>query len=125
LATGVQAFGPEPAVEAFDERVVCRLSRAGEVQGHTLGVGPQVQIAGHELRTLIHADRFGRTDFGAGAVQSFNDVFGLVAEPRIGTSGQSQQVAVSSRHEAMRIALRWLTDRAGAERRIGVAYGRM
>jgi predicted DNA-binding WGR domain protein len=57
------------------------------------------------------------------------DLFGqwvaVRAWGRIGTAGQSQQVAVSSRREALQLARRWLADRKGAQRRIGVSYRRV
>ena len=37
---GVQALGPEAAVEGLDEGVVRGLARTREVQGDTMGVGP-------------------------------------------------------------------------------------
>ena len=37
---GAQAFRPELAVEAFDERIVGRPPRPREVERHTLHVGP-------------------------------------------------------------------------------------
>ena len=49
----IQAFGPEPSVEALDIRVVGRLSWFGEVERDALLVSPQVKITRDELRTLI------------------------------------------------------------------------
>jgi predicted DNA-binding WGR domain protein len=83
------------------------------------------------LRTIAHLQAIdpARNIARAYAVAVGTDLFGqwvaVRAWGRIGTNGQSQQVAVSSRREAMRIARRWLTDRAGAEIRIGVAYRRV
>ena len=37
----VQAFAAQLAVERFDERIVCGLARAGEVQDHTALVIPR------------------------------------------------------------------------------------
>lgn len=53
---GVQTFCPELAVEAFDEGVVGGFSRSGEVEFHALLVGPEIEIAGDELRALINTD---------------------------------------------------------------------
>ena len=43
---GVQAFGPQLAVERLDEAVVGRLAGSREVQGDVVGIGPQVEIPG-------------------------------------------------------------------------------
>ena len=53
----VQALGPEPAIERFDKRIVRWLSRPGEVQRHAVGIGPEVEIARDELRSLVDTDR--------------------------------------------------------------------
>ena len=53
----VQTFGSEPAVEAFNEAVVGRLARPGEVENAVLLIGSEIKIAGDELRTLIDPDR--------------------------------------------------------------------
>jgi hypothetical protein len=37
---GVQALGSEPRVERFDERIVCGLSGAGEVNLHPMQIRP-------------------------------------------------------------------------------------
>jgi predicted DNA-binding WGR domain protein len=63
------------------------------------------------------------------AIHVGTDLFGqwiaMRAWGRIGTRGQSQQVAVGSRREALTLARRWLKERAGATRRIGVGYRRV
>jgi hypothetical protein len=48
----VQTFGAELAVKALDERIVGWFAGTREVQRDTLGIGPQVQIVGDELRLL-------------------------------------------------------------------------
>jgi|GEM_PF-5728323 len=42
----VRTFRTELAVERLDEAIVCRFSRAGEVEGDALLVGPQIR--GHD-----------------------------------------------------------------------------
>lgn len=43
---GVQALGPELAVQAFDECVIRRLARAGEVEHDAAVIGEGVGVAG-------------------------------------------------------------------------------
>lgn len=47
---GVQAFGAELAVQAFDECVVGRLAGPAEVKCHTAHKGPQVERSGTTYR---------------------------------------------------------------------------
>ena len=54
----VQTFSAELAVKALDERIVGWFAGTREVQRDTLGIGPQVQIVGDKLRTLINANGF-------------------------------------------------------------------
>lgn len=53
----VQTFRSELAVERFDERIVCRLARPGEVKHDALLIGPQIKVARDELGALIDPDR--------------------------------------------------------------------
>jgi len=53
----VEALGSELAVERLDECIIRWLSRAGKVELNAPLIGPQVQIAGDELGTLIHSYR--------------------------------------------------------------------
>lgn len=71
---GVQALGPEAAVEGFNERVVGRLAGPGEFQGDATGLGPQVQVSGDELSTLIDPDRLRIAWATARPVQGLDDV---------------------------------------------------
>lgn len=52
----VQAFASKAAVEALDERVVCGLAGAREVQNDVVAVGPQVHIAAYELTAVVHTN---------------------------------------------------------------------
>lgn len=54
---GVEAFAAELAVERLDEGVIRWLARPGEVQLDAALIGPQVEIAGDELRSLVDPDR--------------------------------------------------------------------
>ena len=42
---GVQAFGAETAIEGFDEGIVGRLARPGEVESDAVGVSPEIEVA--------------------------------------------------------------------------------
>ena len=79
----VQAFAAELAVERLDEGIVCRLSGSREVEGDTVRVGPEIEIAGDELAALVDANGLGVTDLSADPFQSPHDVFGTIAEPGI------------------------------------------
>lgn len=54
---GGQAHGPERAVVGLDEPVVGGLAGAGEVQGHVVRAGPQVEVARDELAPVVDRDR--------------------------------------------------------------------
>ena len=58
----VQAFAAQLAVERLDEPVVCRLTRAGEVQDHTALVSPQINVTRDKLAAVVDPDRFGVCD---------------------------------------------------------------
>ena len=79
---GVQAFRPELAVEALDERIVGRLSGPAEVERHALHVGPKIKFPGYELTALIHPDAARIADLGADPLQHFDDIQRPEPEPR-------------------------------------------
>lgn len=45
----VQALAAQLAIERLDERIVCGLTRAGEVEGHTALVSPQIHVPRDKL----------------------------------------------------------------------------
>lgn len=53
---GVQAFAAQLAVERFDERIVCGLTRAGEVKDHIALVSPQILVPRDKLTTAAIAE---------------------------------------------------------------------
>ena len=61
---GVQAFGPELAVELLDETVVGRLFRAGEVQGDRIGISPEIKVAGDEYAAIARWERSSVAGYG-------------------------------------------------------------
>ena len=83
MATGVQTFRPEPAVECLNEGVVSRFSRAREVERDASLVSPLVHVPGDELRALVHPDRLRIADLSADPLQGRHHVLAPVAEPRI------------------------------------------
>ncbi len=91
-------FLAELAVERFDEGVVRRLSRAGEVEGHAMEVGPEVEVAGDELGALVDPDRLREPDFGADPIERRDDVAGAVAEPRIDRRREARPSVDDGRH---------------------------
>jgi predicted DNA-binding WGR domain protein len=80
------------------------------------------------LRTLAHLEArdSARNIARAYQIAVGQDLFGqwlaVRSWGRIGTRGQSQQVAVADREAAIKLARRWLDDRKRAPKRIGVAY---
>src|SRR5665647_2332013 len=52
----VQTLRAETSVEGFDEGIVSRLARPAEVERDAIDVGPQIEVAGDEFRSLIDTD---------------------------------------------------------------------
>lgn len=80
---GVQALAAQLAVKRLDEGIVRRLSGSAEVERHVIGIGPEVEIAGNELRSLDNPDDLRVADPAADPVQGRHDVLGPIAEARI------------------------------------------
>src|SRR4051794_24222890 len=80
---GIEAFLPEAAVERLDESVVGRLPRSREVQRDAALIGPDVEIARHELGALIDADRRRESHFIADPFQYLHDIGAAEREPRL------------------------------------------
>ena len=55
----VQAFIPQPAVEAFDEAVLHRLAGGDEVPGHAAFPAPSEHGVGGKLRPVIRDEHAG------------------------------------------------------------------
>ena len=70
----VQAFRAELAIEGFDEGVVGRFVRAGEVQGDTTPVCPEIEVARNELRPLIYPDRLGEPELPADVFDDLDNI---------------------------------------------------
>lgn len=54
---GVQTLRPELAVEGFDEPVVGRFTRSGEVEGGIVGIRPEIEVVRDEFATVTTPDR--------------------------------------------------------------------
>lgn len=50
---GVQAVSPQPGVERFEERVIRGRAGSGEVDLHPVEVGPVIEQAAAELRSVV------------------------------------------------------------------------
>ncbi len=79
----VQAFATQLAVERLNERIVCGLARAREVEGHTALVSPEIHVPRDELAAIVYPDRLGVADLTARPVQRRDHVFATIAEPGI------------------------------------------
>ena len=79
----VQALCPELAVERFNERVVRRFARPGEVEHNALLVGPHVQITRDELAALVDTDRLRIANLPADTLQRLDHVRTAVVEPSL------------------------------------------
>jgi hypothetical protein len=70
----VQAFRPELAIERFDKGIVDGLARAGEVQGDTTLVGPEIEVARNELSPLINPDCLGEPELPADVFEDLDNI---------------------------------------------------
>jgi hypothetical protein len=75
-------------------------------------VGPEVEVAGDELATLIDADRRRKARFGANPIQCGDDVLGAVAEPRI--DRWEEGLSIRTRSPRRRRACRYRCGRSEA-----------
>jgi hypothetical protein len=73
----VQAFVAKFAVEAFDERVFDRLARSDEPKLHAAGIGPCIERAAAEFRSVVHDQGVRQADGLGESVQDADD-----AQPR-------------------------------------------
>ena len=80
---GVQAFRPQTAVERLDVGVVGRLARSGEVDLDPIQVGPLVEHAPSELRSIIHPQAFGSTSQSDQGVQGLGHLVGAEVGSRV------------------------------------------
>jgi len=69
--------------ERLDERIVRGLTRAGEVQGHTALVSPQIHVPRDKLAAIVDPDRLGIADLPARLSKGRDHVLTALAEPRI------------------------------------------
>lgn len=80
----VQALGPELAVEGLDVRIAGGFAGPGEVQDHIPLIGPQIEVARHELAAIVYPDHLRITHLLADPLKRLHGIFTTVAEPLIG-----------------------------------------
>src|SRR3974377_1503058 len=76
----VQTLLPKAAVKGFDEGIVRGLPRPGEVQDDAMGVGPQVNFLGDELRAVVYPDALRHPILSHRPVEGGDHVVAFVAE---------------------------------------------
>jgi len=77
----VQTFRPELSVKALDKGVIRWLAEPREVEDDILLIGPQIQIARDELRSLVDADRPRIAHLATDPFKRLNDIFASKLEP--------------------------------------------
>lgn len=70
------------------------LAGPGEVQRHPLRIGPQIEVAGNELRALVDTDHPWIAHLGADLFQGRDHVLGPIAEAWIRKSAPSRVQAM-------------------------------
>lgn len=76
----VHAFRPNAAVEGFGIGVVRGFARTREVERDAPRIGPEVEVAGDELRTLVDADRLRIADDRTRLIERPHDILTPIAE---------------------------------------------
>ncbi|KQY45721.1 hypothetical protein ASD32_10955 [Rhizobium sp. Root483D2] len=74
----VQAFGPQLAVERFNEAIVGRFAWPRDVKCDLVDIGPKVQIAGDKLAAIIDTDRVAIAGLLTDTVQRLNDILAAI-----------------------------------------------
>jgi hypothetical protein len=72
-----QALIAERAVEGFDVGVVCRPTRAGEIHGDLVLVGPLVKGLATEFATVVSLQPFGNAVTDGQLLQQIDNLFAL------------------------------------------------
>lgn len=55
----IQAFIPQPTIEAFDQPIINGLARSDELELNVMPVGPSLHGPTRELTAVVHRDRSG------------------------------------------------------------------
>ena len=79
----VQALAAQLAVERLYERIVCGLTRAGEVKDHSALASPQIHISRDKFAAIVDPDRPAIADLPAGTIHCGDHVLPTIAEPGI------------------------------------------
>lgn len=79
----VQTLGPEATVEGFNEGVIGRFARPGEVQNDVVGIGPEVEVTADKLGALVNPDCLRIAHCPTGLVERADNILRAIAEPWI------------------------------------------
>jgi hypothetical protein len=92
----VQAFAAELAVEGLDERVVGGFAGSGEVARDIALIGPEIEIARHELAALVDPDCSGEANLAADTLKDLHDVSASKVEPHLGRRREPTECVTDS-----------------------------
>ena len=71
---GVDTFGAEFAVQAFDKRVVCRLAGPTEVERHIMHESPEIEFPADELGAVVETNGLRIAQFACGLLERGDDI---------------------------------------------------
>ena len=80
---GIQALGPELALQALDEGFVGWLAWPAEVQREVVHESPQVELLADELGPVVETDGLGIAELPRDALEGFEDIDTAEALPHI------------------------------------------
>ena len=98
----IQALGAELAVERFDEGVVGRFARPGEVERDAALVRPQIQIARHKLGALVDADGCRESHLSPDSFQHLHHISAAEVEPRFDRRREAGERIDDRQHAQLR-----------------------
>jgi hypothetical protein len=119
---GVQALGSKLAVQAFDERVVGRLSGPAEVERDTAHEGPQVELLVDELRPVVEPECFRAADLLPNPFEDVDDIGAAEVLPNL---DRRRQVKVSTivRNRTLRPSNSWSWTKSIVHTWLGAVAG--
>lgn len=112
---GIQAFGPEFPIEAFDLTVVGWFGWPGKVEGDALLVSPQIEVARDEFTSVINTDRGRIADLPTHALKRLDNVFALVAQTCINGWREAREGINRGKNPADRVKSPGLADLCQAQ----------
>lgn len=95
---GVQSLSPELGVKRFDEGVVGRFSRAGEVEDYAALIGPQLHFPLDKLAAIADSFRSRIANPAAHLVTRGHHNFASITEPWINDRGEPRESIDHSQH---------------------------